>query len=347
MMFDNGAHSADPYAEAPYNPPPARPDSRNGGSIAPRGRSRSRSPVQRNRSPRRYSPPPRRRSPPPRPRGAPSATPSAVIGVFGLSIRTQERDLDEEFGRYGRVEKVTIVYDQRTDRSRGFGFVRMSTVEEATQCVQELNGLELNGRRIRVDYSTTEKPHAPTPGEYMGYRHGTEDALNTKTGADPTAPRIMMAMDGIAIMGAIIAMVGTGATGIMAGVSIGTANTGTETIEIAAPRGALLLPVVGAATAAHPLVVLDPALRVAKRLRLSAATSLTAVAAVDRTVLVHVKSFNDPAVLLVAPANLQDRLLECDIFQTQAMNIRKDVIRFKCKLCIVQLQILQERSKRM
>ncbi|KAG9102006.1 hypothetical protein FS749_000571 [Ceratobasidium sp. UAMH 11750] len=176
MMFDNGAHSADPYADAPYNPPPpVRPESRNGDSMPSRGRSRSRSPVPRNRSPRRYSPPPRKRSPPPRPRGTPSAKPSAVVGVFGLSIRTQERDLDEEFSRYGRVEKVTIVYDQRTDRSRGFGFVRMSSVDEAAQCVQELNGLELNGRRIRVDYSTTEKPHAPTPGEYMGYRRSEHD----------------------------------------------------------------------------------------------------------------------------------------------------------------------------
>ena len=39
--------------------------------------------------------------------------PSNVLGVFGLSIRTQERDLDEEFSQFGRVEKVTIVYDQR------------------------------------------------------------------------------------------------------------------------------------------------------------------------------------------------------------------------------------------
>jgi transformer-2 protein len=36
-----------------------------------------------------------------------------VLGVFGLSIRTTERDLDEEFSRFGHVEKVTIVYDQR------------------------------------------------------------------------------------------------------------------------------------------------------------------------------------------------------------------------------------------
>jgi len=93
-----------------------------------------------------------------------------VLGVFGLSIRTIERDLDEEFSRFGRVEKVTIVYDQRSDRSRGFGFIKMSTVDEAARCIQELNGIELNGRRIRVDYSVTDRPHAPTPGEYMGHR---------------------------------------------------------------------------------------------------------------------------------------------------------------------------------
>jgi transformer-2 protein len=39
--------------------------------------------------------------------------PSNVLGVFGLSIRTQERDLEDEFSRHGHVEKVTIVYDQR------------------------------------------------------------------------------------------------------------------------------------------------------------------------------------------------------------------------------------------
>lgn len=81
-----------------------------------------------------------------------------MLGVFGLSIRTTERDLEDEFNRYGQVEKVTIVYDQRvsfrsvhipivtdlpkqSDRSRGFGFISMTTVDEAGRCIKELNGV--------------------------------------------------------------------------------------------------------------------------------------------------------------------------------------------------------------
>lgn len=57
-----------------------------------------------------------RRSPPPvaKPRHAPSdPEPTNVIGVFGLSVRTTEQDLEDEFGRVSPVEKVVIVYDAR------------------------------------------------------------------------------------------------------------------------------------------------------------------------------------------------------------------------------------------
>jgi transformer-2 protein len=46
----------------------------------------------------------------------------------------------------------------------------MSSTEEAQKCIDNLNGTELQGRRIRVDFSTTHKPHNPTPGAYMGQR---------------------------------------------------------------------------------------------------------------------------------------------------------------------------------
>ncbi|OBZ71763.1 Transformer-2 beta [Grifola frondosa] len=167
MYADTTAPPVDPYTEAYNEPPPPAPgpavDSRDRDLPPARGRSRSRSPV-RSTSYRR-SPPPRR---PPHAPIAPN--PSNVLGVFGLSIRTTERDLDEEFSRFGRVEKVVIVYDQRSDRSRGFGFISMSNTDEAARCIKELNGVDLNGRRIRVDYSVTDRPHAPTPGEYMGHR---------------------------------------------------------------------------------------------------------------------------------------------------------------------------------
>ncbi|CAL1701937.1 unnamed protein product [Somion occarium] len=165
---DAAAPPVDPYTEAYNEAPPAPPASNGEREVPPpRGRSRSRSPPRGSGgSNYRRSPPPRR--PPHAPIQAPN--PSNVLGVFGLSIRTTERDLDDEFSRFGRVEKVTIVYDQRSDRSRGFGFISMSTVEEATRCIKELNGVDLNGRRIRVDYSVTDRPHAPTPGEYMGHR---------------------------------------------------------------------------------------------------------------------------------------------------------------------------------
>ncbi|KAG6833599.1 hypothetical protein H0H87_004226 [Tephrocybe sp. NHM501043] len=190
----------DPYSDA-YTAPPLAPPPAEREAAPPRGRSRSRSPAARSngggaggdfRSPyRRRSPAPPTRRPPHAPIQAPN--PSNVLGVFGLSIRTQERDLDEEFSRFGRVEKVTIVYDQRvrllfvhkehfsqiqkqSDRSRGFGFIKMATVEDATRCIQELNGVDLNGRRIRVDYSVTDRPHAPTPGEYMGHRRSGREA---------------------------------------------------------------------------------------------------------------------------------------------------------------------------
>ncbi|XP_068603046.1 transformer-2 protein homolog alpha [Brachionichthys hirsutus] len=94
--------------------------------------------------------------------------PSKCLGVFGLSLYTTERDLREVFSRYGHLAGVNVVYDQRTGRSRGFAFIYYEKLEDSKEAMEQANGMELDGRRIRVDFSITKRPHTPTPGIYMG-----------------------------------------------------------------------------------------------------------------------------------------------------------------------------------
>ncbi|XP_075068331.1 transformer-2 protein homolog alpha isoform X1 [Mixophyes fleayi] len=94
--------------------------------------------------------------------------PNTCVGVFGLSLYTTERDLREVFSRYGPLGGVNVVYDQRTGRSRGFAFVYFERIEDSREAMEHANGMELDGRRIRVDYSITKRAHTPTPGIYMG-----------------------------------------------------------------------------------------------------------------------------------------------------------------------------------
>ncbi|XP_059365375.1 transformer-2 protein homolog alpha-like isoform X2 [Carassius carassius] len=94
--------------------------------------------------------------------------PNTCLGVFGLSLYTTERDLKEVFSRYGPLAGVNVVYDQRTGRSRGFAFIYYEHIDDAKEAMERANGMELDGRRIRVDFSITKRPHTPTPGIYMG-----------------------------------------------------------------------------------------------------------------------------------------------------------------------------------
>jgi len=93
---------------------------------------------------------------------------SKCLGVFGLSLYTTEADLRGVMGKYGRVESVNVVIDQKTGRSRGFGFVYFENEDDAAEAKERANGMELDGRRIRADFSITKRAHTPTPGVYVG-----------------------------------------------------------------------------------------------------------------------------------------------------------------------------------
>lgn len=70
--------------------------------------------------------------------------------VGGLSWDTTDAKLSELFSQAGTVASATVVTDKFSGRSRGFGFVEMSTDEEAEQAKQKLNGQTLDGRTITV-----------------------------------------------------------------------------------------------------------------------------------------------------------------------------------------------------
>jgi len=159
-----------------------------------RTRSRSRSPVRRSRSPRSRSRSHERgrgrrehsRSPMSNRRrhdgNRDAPPPSKCLGVFGLSLYTTERELEKEFKKYGNLEKVNVVLDGHSGRSRGFAFLYYESLDDATEAREALNGIELDGRKIRVDYSITKRAHTPTPGMYMGRPTSSRDGGRDRGG---------------------------------------------------------------------------------------------------------------------------------------------------------------------
>lgn len=80
--------------------------------------------------------------------------------VGGLSYSTTEESLKDLFSQAGTVETATIITDKMSGRSKGFGFVEMSTDEEAQKAIEMLNGKELDGRTLTVNEARpmTERP---------------------------------------------------------------------------------------------------------------------------------------------------------------------------------------------
>lgn len=65
---------------------------------------------------------------------------------------------------------MVIIYDNESRRSKGFGFVTFVELDAAVRAREAVNEMEVDERRIRVDFSKTQKPHERTPGQYLGVR---------------------------------------------------------------------------------------------------------------------------------------------------------------------------------
>jgi RNA recognition motif-containing protein len=90
---------------------------------------------------------------------------STKLYVGNISFNTSNQDLIELFSGAGTVTSANIIEDRETGRSRGFGFVEMSSSEEAQNAITEFNGKEVDGRALKVNEA---KPQSNDRGGYGG-----------------------------------------------------------------------------------------------------------------------------------------------------------------------------------
>jgi RNA recognition motif-containing protein len=84
------------------------------------------------------------------------------IFVGNLTYSATDADLRQLFEQYGAVDKINIITDRDTGRSKGFGFVEMPESQAAKAAMQGLNGKELDGRALTVNEAKPREPRRET-----------------------------------------------------------------------------------------------------------------------------------------------------------------------------------------
>lgn len=81
--------------------------------------------------------------------------------VGNLSYKTDESSLTSAFSAFGNVVSAKIITDKMTGRPRGFGFVEMSSEEEANKAIDGMNGKDFDGRTLNVNIARPMEERAP------------------------------------------------------------------------------------------------------------------------------------------------------------------------------------------
>jgi RNA recognition motif-containing protein len=93
---------------------------------------------------------------------------SIKLYVGNLSFQTSSEDLRDLFSQAGNVESASVVEDRDTGRSRGFGFVEMSSKEEAEAAIAQFNGKEFGGRALTVNEARPREDRGGGRGGFGG-----------------------------------------------------------------------------------------------------------------------------------------------------------------------------------
>jgi cold-inducible RNA-binding protein len=94
------------------------------------------------------------------------------IYVGNLPFSATSESLNEMFSQFGTVDSAKIVMDRETGRSKGFGFVEMSSGDEAAAAIEKLNGSDLGGRSLVVNEARPMEPRTGGGGGGGGFGGG-------------------------------------------------------------------------------------------------------------------------------------------------------------------------------
>lgn len=97
---------------------------------------------------------------------------SQKIYVGNLPYSASDADLQQNFSAFGDVVSATVMTDRDTGRSKGFGFVEMSSPAQAQAAIEGLNGQSVSGRALVVNLARPRDDSGPRGGGSGGYRSG-------------------------------------------------------------------------------------------------------------------------------------------------------------------------------
>ena len=97
---------------------------------------------------------------------------SNKLFVGNLSFNTTENDLQDAFAAHGTVTETNLMMDRETGRPRGFGFITMSSAEEAQKAIAAMNGKEIDGRALTVNVAKPREERSGGGGGGGRREHG-------------------------------------------------------------------------------------------------------------------------------------------------------------------------------
>jgi RNA recognition motif-containing protein len=93
---------------------------------------------------------------------------SNKLFVGNLSFNTTENDLQDAFAAFGTVTEANLMMDRMTGRPRGFGFITMSSADEAQKAIDGMHGQDLGGRALTVNVAKPREERAGGPRREFG-----------------------------------------------------------------------------------------------------------------------------------------------------------------------------------